>query len=263
MKKITSIFLFAFTLVVSACSSGDEPISPQTNEALSLSRAEVQSYQSESGDETPTTSLFTSGDMITVVGAADDDVIFILSEDGEWRTLSEYSWMESPQTVYAYYGTNTSISDGDQMPDLLVAEIECNGVIPQNGILSFAGDRAFHHATALVEVKITGWNEYVEPTVTLKNLHSIISLSNTGKYIFDTKYLYGVNLELISSTNGVLTYRGRVPAGDSMETNINSGYSLMINTLNAMDYLLDDSLIPTYFEAGKSFLFSLAFDYTM
>lgn len=83
MKKSLLFFLLAFSLVVGSCSSGEEQISPQTNEALSLSRAEVQSYQSESGDETPTTSLFTSGDMITVVGAADDDVIFILSEDGE------------------------------------------------------------------------------------------------------------------------------------------------------------------------------------
>ncbi len=263
MKKLLPFFLLAYSLSVSSCSSGDDLISPQEAQTLTLSQVEVRSYQTESGDESSTSTLFQTGDMITIVGAAEEDVVFILAEDGNWRTLSEYSWKDSPQTVYAYSGTSTSISDGDQMPDILVAEIECNGLVPQDGILAFSGDRAFHHATALVEVNIAEWGEYVEPSVSLKNLHSVISLSNVGSYIIDTKYLYSINLELVSNTNGVLTYQGRVPAGDSDVTNINSGYSLMINSMNAIDYLLDDSLVPTYFDAGKITSFSLTFDYTM
>lgn len=261
MKKVLLSTLLLASFVLSSCSSNEDYLPPQEEQCVTLSRAEVRSYDSGSGDTT--TSLFEAGDMITVVGAAEEDVVFVLAEDGEWLSLSEYSWVDSPQAVYAYYGTSTSISDGDQMPDLLVAEIVCGGLIPSGGELSFENDRAFCHATSLVEVKISGWGEYVNPTVTLKDLHSVISLSNTGQYVIDTKYLYSVNLELVSSADNTLIYQGRVPAGDSATTNIDSDYSLMINSVNALEYLLDDSLIPSYFEAGKSFSFSLSFDYTM
>ncbi len=261
MKKVLCSIFLLLSFIVSSCDSNEDLLPSHDEQSISISRAEVRSY--ESGSDDVTTSLFEAGDMITVVGAAEESVVFVLSDNNEWLSLSQYSWVESPQTVYAYYGTSTSISDGDQMPDLLVAEIECNGEIPSGGELSFESDGAFQHATALVVVKISGWSEYVNPTVSLKDLHSVISLSNTGDYVIDSRYLYSVNLELTSSTNGVLTYQARVPAGDQLTPNIDSDYSLMINSVNAFEYLLDDSLVPAYFESGKSSSFSLAFDYTL
>lgn len=261
MKRRLLSILIICAIAMSSCDSGDDSFIPQGELVLSVAAAEVSPYVTKTDGDIPTTSesIFEAGDMITVVGASDEDVVFVLSDDGEWLSLSQFSWMDTPQTVYAYYGTSTSISDGDQMPDLLMAEIDCGGTIPPDGILSFTEDGAFCHATALVEVKISGWAEYANPTVTLGDIHSVISLSNTGYYITNSKILYSITLELISSSDGVLVYQARVPAGN----NIAEDYTLMVNTINVFEYLLDDSLTPSTFEAGEKFTFSLDYEYDL
>lgn len=261
MKSRLLSILFICIIAVSSCDSGDDTFAIQKEYALSVATAEVTPYATKTDGDSPTASesIFEAGDMITVVGASDEDVVFVLSDDGEWLSLSQFSWVDTPQKVYAYYGTSTSISDGDQMPDLLVAEIDCGGDIPSGGVLSFTDDGAFCHATALVEVKISEWAEYANPTVTLGDMHSVISLSNTGEYITDSKTLYSINLELVSSANDVLVYQARIPAGD----NIADDYTLKINTLNVFEYLLDSSKVPASFEAGEKFTFSLNYEYDL
>ncbi len=209
-------------------------------------------------DEDQTTeggvSLFEVGSQITVVGAATEPVTFTLNAEGEWISINPYEWIDSPESVYAYFGSGSSVADGEQMPDLYVAEYECGGVKPEGGVLSFTADRSFKHTSALIVVQVNNLESTIPPTVQLSNLHQISYVSNDGTYQKDASTIKSINFEMTAQDGNNYTYEAKVPSG---EGNLLSDYQLKVKDENIFNYVANTNIIPTSFEANKVYTFTV------
>lgn len=261
MRKLLLPILLVLGLTFS-CSKSE--VTESSGKILAISGAEIsQSSDFATDDEVDTS--FSVGDKITVVGAAEDDVVFIYKSDGSWQAEGTYEWMENPQTVKAYYGQDTFIDDGDQMPDLLVATYECGGVIPD--VLSFTDVSAFEHATAMLEVIIKDWTGIVEPSVRFQTCHNVIAVGSNGVYHTDANALYTIYFEAYSAgtdkTAGLYAFRARVPAGTEETPYIIASSAALYfgdssQYINIFTYMDEDD-IPVYYEAGKIFTYTITY----
>lgn len=269
MNRFLELFLFLFCISLYSCNENmdcetDLPY-VRIDDALISSRTD-----SSTGDEIiEENSFFKEGDKIVVVGASENPIEFcyVLKENSdnkkvyEWNSIQDISWKENPTTVKAFYGGNTFIDDEMEMPDLLYAEFNLEGNKPIGGVLNFTSENSFKHATALIEVKINNWKGANRPMVMLKNIHNIIAVNSIGEYITDNLTLSSIKLHEVDNdiNDEAFIYQARIPAGQKSKTNILSGYSLMIDDINAISYIVMDEDVPLYFEANKKFIFNIKF----
>lgn len=268
MRKLLLPILLVLGITFS-CSKENESEVVTSNKILTVSGAEIATRTSDdgSGGEEEADTSFEVGDKITVVGATEDDVTFIYKSDGSWLAEGTYEWIDNPQTVKAYYGQDTFISDGDQMPDLLVATYECNGEIPET--LSFTDETAFTHATAMIEVIIRDWSSIVDPSVKFQNCHNVVAVGSNGVYYTDDNCIYTINFELYSEVEQAdgkktFSFRACVPAGSEENTYILAdSQSLLFGDssalINIFTFIADEDDIPSYYEGGKIFTYDITY----
>lgn len=261
MNKIFGVLLSCLIFV--SCNKIEQMDNISDDNRIGINSVYVQARTGDGESFTEETSFFKVGDMIIIEGASEDDIVFKLIdidpsddvEDLRWRSDKDYYWKESPSTVYAYYGKDTFIKDKEQFPEILYASIN---EIPENGILDFTGkDKSFKHKMAMVEVRIEGWSEFLEPTVELRNLHKIIAVTAKGEFKTDDLQLSSIALEKKDKEGDCLVYSALVPYGTEEEPNILPSYELMVNDLNILTFQPDEDLIPKYYESNKKYTFRL------
>ncbi len=253
LLKISALFL----LILSSC---NESVVLKDFDAkiINISTAEIATRIDDGNDSNESeSSLFKPGDKITVVGATHQPINFILTEDGDWRTDKMYEWLENPTIVRAYFGKDEVISNGSQMPDFLVAEYNCGGIVPEGGVLSFVEDGAFEHATALIAIDIKNWPKQLAPKVVLKDFHNVTTISGAGEYICDQSLIYSINMECVAEEGQNYKFEARVPAGTELVPNILGSYSIMVDDINILTYQIDEELIPTYYKLNSRFTYRL------
>ncbi|MFR9546604.1 MAG: hypothetical protein SNJ29_13665 [Rikenellaceae bacterium] len=261
--------ILSLCIMIVACSKEQSPCVAEQNDSISvkISHASIATRSdggdmigSDSSDDNSassneeSSSFFVEGDQITVVGAATETVTFTLNADGEWISINPYEWVDSPQTVSAYFGKSASVADGDQMPDLYYATMECNGEKPEGGVIAFEGDQAFKHTAALIRVQVNDFESTTPPTVQLYALHQISYVNSDGTYQKDSGAIYSINFELTASEGVNHTFEAKIPSG---EGNLLSDYQLKVGDENIFNYIANTLLIPTSFDANKIYTFTV------
>ncbi len=264
--KITAILLLCIAMTSCSKEQNEASVEQDQSDIVSISFATIATKSDggdllggDSSDEIYTkgdssSSLFVEGDQISVVGAASETVTFSLNGDGEWISINPYEWIESPQTVYAYFGQGASVADGEQMPDLYCATIECNGVKPTDGVISFTEDRSFKHTSALIKIQVNDFESSTPPTVQLYALHQISYVNSDGTYQKDAGAINSISFDLIATEGTNYTFEAKVPSG---EGNLLEDYQLKVNAENVFNYVANTILIPTSFDSNKIYTFTV------
>ncbi len=253
MKKYITTLIIATSLLC-ACEKGQETATNNQQDNIVLTGAEISSRVENDGDDTTTSNtLFTEGDIVTVVGAANENVSFLYLGENTWRVDRPYQWKDNPTMVYAYYKSGVAVVDGEQIPEFFVAAQDCTTTKE----LSFTDNNSFKHATALVRVEIKNWSSNLAPqSVELKDLHKITYITSGGEYQVGDD-LCSIKMELVAENGTNYTYEARVPAGDATTPNIESGYKLFVDDINVLEWEVDESKIASFYEINKVYTYTL------
>ncbi len=252
MKKrlLGAVIIFALSFSILSC---QKDVDSQINELTSDDIVTVSfATRTDNSEEYE----FVESDQITIVGAAEESIVFTYNSNGDWISIEPYQWLESPTIVYAYYGSSKTIEDGDQMADVYCATYDCEGSVPTGGILSFIDGCSFKPTSALVRVKINNWGDASTLSVFLSELHYISYVTTEGKYQTDDQ-IRSILFTQIDTTEDYLLYEAKVPAGDYSTPNILEGYSLYVGSVNIFEHVANEKNIPTFFSAGEVYTFTI------